>query len=126
MLEDVWNASHEVQLLWDVSDNFFLTSGLYYFASDRKQDYTISHFNSQGRIDQAANYGGLAGIMAAFGLSDYTPIANAPMGFQTTGLWTGDQDGHAYHHINTNYVEQTAIFSQGTYCLLYTSPSPRD
>ena len=53
--------------------------------------------------------------MAAFGLSDYTPIANAPMGFQTTGLWTGDQDGHAYHHINTNYVEQTAIFSQGTY-----------
>ena len=117
VLEDVWNASHEVQLLWDVSDNFFLTSGLYYFASDRKQDYTISHFNSQGRIDQAANYGGLAGIMAAFGLSDYTPIANAPMGFQTTGLWTGDQDGHAYHHINTNYVEQTAIFSQGTYTI---------
>ena len=48
VLEDVWNASHELQLLWDVSDNFFLTSGLYYFASDRKQDWTISHYNSQG------------------------------------------------------------------------------
>ena len=115
VLEDVWNASHEIQLLWDVTDNFFLTSGLYYFASDRKQDYTISHYSSQGRIDQAANYGALAGTVAAFGLTDYIPIENAPMGFQTFGTWTGDPDGHAYHHINTNYVEQTAIFSQGTY-----------
>jgi iron complex outermembrane receptor protein len=115
VLEDVWNASHEVQLLWDVTDDFFLTSGLYYFASDRKQDWTVSHYNSQGKIDQAADYGNLAPIMAAFGLTDYTKIADAPMGFQTSGLWTGDADGNAYNHINTNYVVQTAIFSQGVY-----------
>ena len=115
VLEDVWNASHELQLLWDVNDKLFLTSGLYYFASDRKQDWTISHYNSQSRIDQAANYGGLAPIMAAFGFSDYNRIANAPMGFQTVGLWTGDSDGNAYNHINTNYVVQTAAFTQGVY-----------
>ena len=38
-----------------------------------------------------------------------------PWAFKQPDCGTGDQDGHAYHHINTNYVEQTAIFSQGTY-----------
>lgn len=114
-LEDVWNASHEIQLLWDVTENFFLTSGLYYFASDREQDYSVQHTHSQSKIDQAANYGALGGILAAFGQSAYTPIADAPSGFQTVGLWTGDPDGLLYHHINTNYIEQTAAFSQGVY-----------
>ena len=114
-LEDVWNASHEIQLLWNVSDNLFITSGLYYFASDRKQDYSIQHPNSQGKIDQAANYGALGGILAAFGQSAYTPIADAPSGFQTAGLWTGDPDGLLYHHVNTNNIVQTAAFSQGVY-----------
>jgi hypothetical protein len=48
VLEDVWNLSHELQLFWDMTDDIFLTTGVYFFASDRKQDYTINAFNSTG------------------------------------------------------------------------------
>ena len=39
------------------------------------------------------------------------------MGFQTVGLWilVIRMAITLYHHINTNYVEQTAVFTQGTY-----------
>ena len=57
VLEAVETYSHELQLLWQIGDNLQLTSGLYYFNSDRLQNYAFRDASNQGRYTRAANYG---------------------------------------------------------------------
>ena len=123
-LEDVWSASHELQLFWDATDDLFVTTGVYFFASDRKQDYTINAFNSQGRVNKAADYGSGFGSMGFFlGLmgdaytTGHLDLPDAIENFTYYGLWGGDSEGDTYHHINTNYIEQTAIYSQAEWTI---------
>ena len=119
VLEDIYSYSHELQFLWDVNDNFFLTTGLYYFKSSRNQDYGLHERASQGRIQNAANYDpNLAGLLGFAGVVS-TPLnmQSAPMNRLVLGTWQGDTfgDDYSYHHDNTNKTEQTAIYSQGEY-----------
>ena len=118
VLEDIYSYSHELQFLWDVNDNLFLTTGLYYFKSSRNQDYGLHDRASQGRIQNAANYGTLGAFLPSLGIVD-APLnmQSAPMNRLVLGTWQGDTfgDDYAYHHDNTNKTEQTAIYSQGEY-----------
>jgi len=118
VLEDIYSYSHELQLLWDVNENLFLTTGLYYFKSSRLQDFTITDESSQGRIDQAANYGTLGAFLPALGISSTPVTLDTPaMNRQVLGVWGGDTfgDGYAYRHNNTNKTEQKAVYAQGVY-----------
>ena len=120
VLEDVWNLSHELQLFWDVTDDIFLTTGVYFFASDRKQDFTINAYNSQGRVNKAANYGMLGTFLGFLGpdyQTGHRTLPNAVENYTYYGLWGGDAEGDLYHHINTNYIEQTAIYTQAEWTL---------
>ena len=118
VLEDIYSFSHELQILWDVTDNLFLTTGAYYFKSSRNQDYGLHDRASQGRIQNAANYGQLGAFLPALGILT-TPLnmQSPPMDRLLLGTWQGDTfgDDYAYHHDNTNKTEQTAVFAQGEY-----------
>ena len=119
VLEDIYSYSHELQFLWDVTDDFFLTTGLYYFKSSRNQDYGLHDRASQGRIQNAANYNpNLAALLGFAGVVS-TPLnlQSAPMNRLLLGTWQGDTfgDDYAYHHDNTNKTEQKAVYSQGEY-----------
>ena len=119
VLEDIYSYSHELQLLWDVNENLFLTSGLYYFKSSRLQDFTNTDEASQGRIQDPANYGPYLGaLLPLLGVSTTPVTLDSPaMNSQVLGFWGGDTFGDdlAYRHQNTNKTEQTAVYSQGVY-----------
>ena len=120
VLEDVWNLSHELQLFWDITDNLFLTSGAYFFASDRLQNFTINAYNSQNRVNKAANYGPLGTFLGYMGPQYQNPHLDpedAVENYTYYGLWGGDPEGDIYRHINTNYIEQTALYSQAEWTL---------
>lgn len=117
-LEDIYSYSHELQFLWDVTDNFFLTSGVYYFKSSRNQDFGFKDVASQGRIQNAANYGFLGGFLPALGIiSDPITLQSPAENTLLLATWQGDNfgDDFAYRQDNTNKTEQTAIYSQGVY-----------
>jgi hypothetical protein len=60
VLEAVETHSHELQLLWQIGDQLQMTSGVYYFNSDRLQNYAFKDLASQGRYTQPVNYGSMA------------------------------------------------------------------
>ncbi len=130
VLEDVWNVSHEVQFLWNPSPDFSLTSGLYYFQSDRLQDYRLRNATAQGRYTNAADYalwdapnpylGGITAMSTLYAsipwlAGPHCEIDTAPVGGACAGRWGGDPEGATYKHNNTNDTTQTAAFAQGTY-----------
>ena len=86
VLEDIYSFSHELQVLWDINENLFLTTGAYYFKSSRNQDYGLHDRASQGRIQNAANYGQLGAFLAALGILT-TPLnmQSPPMDTLTIG-----------------------------------------
>ncbi len=118
VLEDIYSFSHELQVLWDINENLFLTTGAYYFKSSRNQDYGLHDRASQGRIQNAASYGQLGPLLAAGGILT-TPLnmQSAPLNTLLLGTWQGDTfgDDYSYHHDNTNKTEQKAVFAQGEY-----------
>lgn len=125
------NRSHELQLLWGIGENLQMTSGLYYFDSERLQDSGSTNSRSQNRIQSAADYGlftepnpflGGASIFeffAQFGAPALvTPpigLDEAPVGQTVAALWGGDAADFSYRQKNTNSIEQIAAFTQGTY-----------
>ena len=125
VLEDVYTYSHELQLLWDVSDRLELTAGVYNFFSNRLQDYTITNIAAQGRVTRAANYGfldaplpvfGGASIMQVAGIGSAVDVDEVPIGTTLSGRWTGgDGSGDLYRHKNKSETDQYAVFGQGTY-----------
>ncbi len=118
VLEDIYSYSHELQVLWDFSDQLFVTAGAYYFKSSRNQDFGFIDTASQGRIQQAANYGALGNFLPSLGvLTTPLDLESAPLNTLLLGTWQGDTFGenYAYHHDNTNKTEQTAFFAQGEY-----------
>lgn len=121
VLEDVRNVSHELQLFWDVTDDIFVTSGLYYYEVDRLQDYTINAYSSQNRVNKAADYGPLlGGLLGALGptfTTGHLGVPEAVLNYTYYGLWGGDAEGDLYHHINTSYLEQTAAYTQAEWTI---------
>ena len=112
VLEAVETQSHELQLLWQIGDSLQMTSGLYYFNSDRLQNYAFKDLASQGRYTQPVNYGSMAPF-ATFAphqrLGDAAPFAFA------IGAWEGDPDGAFYEYANTVETDAYAVYTQGTY-----------
>ena len=125
VLEDVYTYSHELQLLWDMSDRLELTAGVYNFYSNRLQDYTITNIAAQGRVTNAANYGfldaplplfGGASIMQVAGIGPAVSLDEVPIGTTLSGRWVGgDGSGDIYRHKNKSESDQYAVFAQGTY-----------
>ncbi|MCB1685030.1 MAG: TonB-dependent receptor [Pseudomonadales bacterium] len=110
-LESVETYSHELQLLWQIGDNLQLTSGLYYFNSDRLQNYAFRDLYNQGRYTRAANYG----AYNAFVTAPHRRLGSAPIGGSVTGRWEGDASGSPYEYRNTVETDAYAAYTQGTY-----------
>jgi len=112
VLEAVETHSHELQLLWQIGDKLQMTSGLYYFNSDRLQNFAFKDLASQGRYTEAASYGSLAPFVAFAG---HQRLGDSPMFAQTIGRWEGDPTGAFYEYVNTVETDAYAAYTQGTY-----------
>lgn len=111
VLEAVETQSHELQLLWQIGDALQMTSGLYYFNSNRLQRFSFNDVLNQGRYTNATNYG----ILDPFVPADSVYLNDAPIGGTVIGRWNGDDDGAAYLYNNTVETDAYAVFTQGTY-----------
>ena len=118
VLEAVETQSHELQLLWSIGDNLQMTSGLYYFNSERLQNYAFRDTASQGRFTNPTIYGNMAGFLP-FVVTDPTGghvrRGAAPVGSQVLGTWEGDPTGAFYEYWNTVDTDAFAVYTQGTY-----------
>lgn len=117
VLEAVETHSHELQLLWQLGDKLEMTSGLYYFESNRLQNYAFRDLESQGRNVDATTYGNMAGFLPFLpGLSaTHTRRGATPVGTSTYGIWEGDPTGAFYEYWNKTRTEASAVYTQGTY-----------
>ena len=118
VLEAVETYSHELQLLWQLGDNLELTSGVYFFNSDRLQNFAFRDLHSQGRFVNPVNYGGMAGFLpfvTTGGALSHVRRGDAPVGTQVLGIWEGDPTGAYYEYWNTVETDATAVYTQGTY-----------
>ena len=113
VLEAVETHSHELQLLWQIGDNLQMTSGLYYFNSERLQNYAFRDLASQGRYRNATSYGSLAPFVAFAG--SHKRLGDAPLYGSAIGLWEGDSTGAFYEYANTVDTDAYAAYTQGTY-----------
>src|SRR5690606_19110394 len=112
MLEAVETHSHELQLLWQIGDKLQMTSGLYYFNSDRLQNYAFKDLASQGRYTRPVNYG----FMAPFAtFAPHQRLGDGPPFGQSIGAWEGDPEGAFYEYANTVETDAYAVYTQGTY-----------
>lgn len=114
VLEAVETHSHELQFLWQLGDSLQMTSGAYYFNSDRLQNFSFNDVLNQGRYLNAANYGAL-GPTIGFLYPNHVGLDDAPVGGIVVGRWNGEEAGAAYEYENTVETEQVAIYTQGTY-----------
>ena len=115
VLEAVETHSHELQLLWSIGDKLQMTSGLYYFNSDRLQNYAFRDLASQGRYLNPVIYGGMAGFTPFVGGPSHVRRGAAPVGTQVVGIWEGDPTGAFYEYWNTVETDAYAVYTQGTY-----------
>ncbi len=121
VLEAVETFSHELQLLWQIGEKLQMTSGIYYFDSNRLQNYAFRDLESQGRNLRPTVYGGALGFAAfappAFGgpQTTHTRRGAAAVGTSTYGLWEGDPTGAFYEYWNKVETQATAVYTQGTY-----------
>jgi len=115
VLEAVETHSHELQLLWGIGDNLEMTSGLYYFNSDRLQNYAFRDVASQGRFLNPTIYGGMAGFVPFVSGPNHVRRGAAPVGTQVLGTWEGDPTGAYYEYWNTVDTDAFAVYTQGTY-----------
>ena len=119
VIEDVHTYSHEIQLLWNLTDDIEVTSGIYNFYSNRFQDYSLTDSAGQGRITDATNYGLLGTFLfggpTAPGLGTPVSLGTAPLGTSVSGAYAGDRRGDVYHHQNTVKNTSWAVFSQATW-----------
>ncbi len=115
VLEAVETFSHELQLLWSVGDNLQMTSGLYYFNSNRLQNYAFRDLASQGRYVNPTIYGGMAGFVPFVSGPTHVRRGDAPVGTQVLGTWEGDPTGAFYEYWNTVETDAFAVYTQGTY-----------
>ncbi|HEX7035259.1 MAG TPA: TonB-dependent receptor [Pseudomonadales bacterium] len=112
VLEAVETHSHELQLLWQIGDKLQMTSGLYYFNSDRLQNYAFKDLASQGRYTRPVNYG----FMAPFAtFAPHQRLGDGPPFGQSIGAWEGDPEGAFYEYANTVETDAYAVYTQGTY-----------
>ena len=109
VLEAVETSSHELQLLWQIGERLEMTSGLYLFNSDRRQNFA---FRDNERFVNPFNYGNLAGFAAASGANPMHQRIGDTGGF---GLWQGDPGGAFYEYFNDVVTEALAAYTQGTY-----------
>lgn len=112
VLEAVETRSHELQLLWQIGDDLQMTSGLYFFNSERLQNYAFKDLASQGRYTRPANYGSMAPF-ATF--APHRRLGDGPAFGQSIGAWEGDPDGAFYEYANTVSTDAYAVYTQGTY-----------
>ncbi len=115
VLEAVETHSHELQLLWSIGDNLQLTSGFYYFNSERLQNYAFRDRESQGRYVNPVFYGGMAGFTPFVSGPTHVRRGAAPVGTQVLGIWEGDPTGAFYEYWNTVDTDAFAVYTQGTY-----------
>ncbi len=115
VLEAVETHSHELQLLWSIGDKLQMTSGLYYFNSERLQNYAFRDVASQGRYLNPVIYGGMAGFTPFVGGPSHVRRGDAPVGTQVLGIWEGDPTGAFYEYWNTVDTDAYAVYTQGTY-----------
>lgn len=115
VLESVETHSHELQLLWGVGDKLQMTSGLYYFNSERLQNYAFRDSESQGRYLNPTIYGGMAGFTPFVSGPTHVRRGDAPVGTQVLGTWEGDPTGAFYEYWNTVETDAFAVYTQGTY-----------
>ncbi|MDZ7669367.1 MAG: hypothetical protein U5Q16_08070 [Gammaproteobacteria bacterium] len=112
VLEAVETHSHELQLLWQIGDSLQMTSGLYYFNSDRLQNYAFKDLASNGRYTRPWTPGSMAGFAAFAG---HQRLGDGPAFGQSIGAWEGDPNGAFYEYANTVDTEAVAAYTQGTY-----------
>ncbi|MEZ5553337.1 MAG: TonB-dependent receptor [Pseudomonadales bacterium] len=109
--ESVETFSNEIQLLWQIGDNLQLTSGVYQFQSNRRQQYSVNDDNNQGRWTNPVNYGSLAAFIPAPPVSLHT----AAPGTSTFGRAGGDPLGLLYGIDNKVTTDAYAAYTQGVY-----------
>ncbi|MDA8953071.1 TonB-dependent receptor [Pseudomonadales bacterium] len=109
VLEAVETSSHELQLLWQIGERLEITSGLYLFNSDRRQNFA---FRDNTRFVNPFNYGNLAGFAAASGANPAHQRLGDTGGF---GLWQGDPGAASYEYFNDVVTKALAAYTQGTY-----------
>lgn len=108
------NWSQEMQFFWDVSDKLQVTTGIFYFDQDLRQQYSVADDFAQGRFTRPANYGSLAPFLAGFG--NQKNLGDAEFGEGLLGQWNeGVAGGDTYAIDNTVNTEAFAVYSQGTY-----------
>jgi outer membrane receptor protein involved in Fe transport len=113
VLEAVETHSHELQLLWQIGDDLQLTSGLYFFNSERLQNYAFKDLASQGRFTQPVNYGTFGAFIPFAGA--HVRLGDAPLFGSAIGRWEGDPNGAFYEYVNTVETDAYAAYTQGTY-----------
>jgi len=109
VLEAVETSSHELQLLWQIGERLEMTSGLYIFNSDRRQNFA---FRDNQRFVAPYNYGNLAGFLPAAGASNVHQRLGSTGGI---GPWQGDPGGASYEYFNDVVTKALAAYTQGTY-----------
>lgn len=122
VLEAVETSSHELQLLWQIGEKLEMTSGLYYFQSDRLQNFAFRDLHSQGRYTDAVNYGNVlpfvTGTLANPLINGSTTPAQrgqSQVGANLFGPWGGNATGAYYEYWNTVDTSAKAAYTQGTY-----------
>jgi len=105
--------SNELQLLWKWGDKLDVTSGVYYFDQNVRQQFDAEDKASQGRLVRPTQYGGLEPLAAAIGPS--VGLGDAAPGTLIFGRFDGDPYGRLYAIDNTVVTEAFAVYTQGTY-----------
>ncbi|MFU8816795.1 MAG: TonB-dependent receptor [Pseudomonadales bacterium] len=126
VIESVKSYSNELQLSWAVGERWTATTGVYMFAENRRQDYSLS--NRTARYTQPANYGALdtpVGFLGGASITDlyfagavpnrgHARLYSAEVGTSNYGRWLGDERGDVYEHENRVRNEAYAAYTQGT------------
>ena len=122
VLEAVETSSHELQLLWQIGENLEMTSGLYYFKSDRLQNFAFRDLHSQGRYTDAVNYGNVLPFVTGTlanplinGSTTHARRGESALGANLFGPWEGNATGAYYEYWNTVDTTAKAAYTQGTY-----------
>ncbi|MEM7018641.1 MAG: TonB-dependent receptor plug domain-containing protein, partial [Pseudomonadota bacterium] len=114
-IEDVTSESHEFQIFWNPTANISVTSGVYYFESDRNQFLDFSDQQNEGRFVNPTvdPTGTIPALLAAIGIGT-TPVSlgSAPEGTSINGPWAGDPNGTFFTYNNNNQTEAIAVYSQ--------------
>ncbi|MEJ2088670.1 MAG: TonB-dependent receptor, partial [Gammaproteobacteria bacterium] len=132
--ESVETYSNELQLLWQIGDNLQMTSGLYHFHANRRQQFSVNDDANQGRYTDAVSYGFMEAFVSVPGtcppagagcvLLPHTRLGDAAPGTSIYGAYMGDVSGCEQRELgcgalygidNAVETDAYAIYTQGTY-----------